>query len=126
LLVRLIRQIRQGHAKRPVWRFEPAAVQQHNSVCLGKTEGKIERMLIDERVDRTPQLAPFGAECGPIVRRNAGDNQGLEIGAARTLMTERKDLVCKACAIRVESASEVAGSPATAASFKAAIKWRPG
>ena len=30
--------------KRPVWRFEAAAVQQHDAVVLGQAESKIERM----------------------------------------------------------------------------------
>src|ERR1700743_1715580 len=44
ILVRFVGQIREGHAKRPIGCFETAAVQENDSVCLGKAEGEIERM----------------------------------------------------------------------------------
>ena len=36
--------------------------------------------LIDERIDRASQPAPFHAERRPMNRREAGDNEGFEIG----------------------------------------------
>src|SRR3981081_3070828 len=44
VLVHFVGQIGQGHAQRPVWRFEAPTVQQNNPVILGQTEGKIQRM----------------------------------------------------------------------------------
>ena len=46
LLVGLIRQVRQRHAKRPIRGFEAAAVQKYDPICLGQAEREIERMNI--------------------------------------------------------------------------------
>src|SRR5437667_8344448 len=46
VLVHFVWQIGQGHAQRPVWRLEAAAVQQHNPMILGQTEGEVERVDI--------------------------------------------------------------------------------
>jgi hypothetical protein len=45
--------------------------------------------LIDERVERTPQPAPFGGKVLPAGGGQAGDDQGLEIGPARLAAAER-------------------------------------
>src|ERR1700692_3677290 len=46
--------------------------------------------LIDERIDRTPKLAPFRAERRPIVGGDAGDEQGFKIRAVRLFPPERR------------------------------------
>ena len=44
--------------------------------------------LVDERIDGTSQLAPFGRERRPVAGREAGDDQGFEIGTAHRLLPE--------------------------------------
>ena len=44
--------------------------------------------FVDKGIDRTPQLAPFVGERGPITGRETGDDQGFEIGTARGLLPE--------------------------------------
>ncbi len=54
----------------------------------GVFEASDDDRLIDELIDRTPQLAPFGSERRPIVGGDAGDDQGFEIRTARRMLTE--------------------------------------
>src|SRR4051812_37829359 len=44
VFVCFVGQIRERHPHRPVRRFKSATVQQHDPVCLGQPERKIERM----------------------------------------------------------------------------------
>ena len=48
--------------------------------CVLETAGK--DRLIDESINRTTQLPPFGGKAGPVCRRNPGDNQGFKIRPA--------------------------------------------
>src|SRR5882757_10887872 len=45
-LIRFVGQIGQGHTQRPVWRLKTAAVQKHDTVILGQTEGEVERVNV--------------------------------------------------------------------------------
>ncbi len=79
-------------------RAKRKAFVDHDGGKIGVQDGRAERVLetadddrfIDERVDRTPQLAPFRAEPRPIVGGNAGDDQDFEIRTVRPFPPERR------------------------------------
>ncbi len=100
--VRLRLRAHRGHQGAEHGRVMPRAKRKafvdHDGCKIGVQDGRAERVLetadddrfIDERVDRTPQLAPFRAEPRPIVGRNAGDDQDFEIRAVRLFPPERR------------------------------------
>ncbi len=75
----------------------------------GVFEAADDDRLIDERIDRTPQLAPFGRERRPVGGREAGDDQGFEIGTARRLLAECRRHQVGSIAIAVILHTPVAG-----------------
>src|ERR1700753_4237276 len=54
LLVGFVGEVCERHPKRPVRRFEAAAIQENDSVSLGEAEGEVERMdVLLQVIDRT-------------------------------------------------------------------------
>ena len=69
VLVCFVRQIRQGHAQRPVGGLEATTVEQHDPVILGQSECEIERVnMLLQVVDRFVALSVLRAQNSKSIR----------------------------------------------------------
>ena len=79
---------------RPEWKTVLDDHRREVRIEHGRTEGVLEApdedRLVDERVQRTAQAAPFGGERGPSGRGRAGDDQDLEVGTMCIRAPERR------------------------------------
>jgi hypothetical protein len=103
--------------RRIVLRAQCKALVDDDSAKIGvehrSTEGVFEasddHRLVDERVERTPQLAPFVGETLPAGGGRSGDDQGLEIGPARLGAAERGRHQLRHAAVAILAHAAVTG-----------------